>query len=80
MGKAEGLAEGEAKGKAEGEAKGKAEGERAKAIAIAENALKMNMPVADIARLTGMPVSDIEALEKPQPAAAAPLVQPSTPS
>ena len=57
-----GKAEGRAEGLAEGEAKGRAEG---RAAAIKENARKMkekNIPVEDIAEITGLSVEEIESL------------------
>ena len=57
-----GKAEGRAEGLAEGEAKGRAEG---RAAAIKENARKMkekNIPVEDIAEITGLSVDEIESL------------------
>ena len=51
-------------GHAEGEAKGRAEGEKSKAVAIAKNALMMNMQVNDIAELTGFTREEIEALRE----------------
>ena len=57
-----GKAEGRAEGLAEGEAKGRAEG---RAAAIKENARKMkekNIPIEDIAEITGLSVEEIESL------------------
>ena len=57
-----GKAEGRAEGLAEGEAKGRAEG---RAAAIKENARKMkekNIPIEDIAEITGLLVEEIESL------------------
>ena len=46
----------------EGREAGIAEGEKAKALAIAENALQMGMPIADISRLVGITEDEIKKL------------------
>jgi predicted transposase/invertase (TIGR01784 family) len=48
----------------EGEKIGKEVGERAKAIDIAKNALQMNMPFADIVKLTGLELAEVEIIAK----------------
>jgi predicted transposase/invertase (TIGR01784 family) len=54
-----GRAEGEAKGRAEGEAKGRAE----EKISIARGLIKMNMPLTDIANVTGLSIEEIKRIE-----------------
>ena len=46
----------------EGREEGIAEGEKAKALAIAGNALQMGMPIADISRLVGITEDEIKKL------------------
>jgi predicted transposase YdaD len=53
-GEAKGRAEGEAKGRAEGEAKGRAEGEYRKALQIAEQMLRRNMPLDFVMEISGL--------------------------
>jgi predicted transposase/invertase (TIGR01784 family) len=48
----------------EGRAEGHAEGTHEKALAVAQTALAMNLPVSDIAKLTGLPSVEIEALRR----------------
>ena len=61
-GRVEGEAKGEAKGRAEGKAEGKAEGAKSKAIEIAK-ALKANdMPITNIAAITGLSIDEIKKL------------------
>jgi predicted transposase/invertase (TIGR01784 family) len=57
--------EGEAIGEARGEAKGKVEGRHEKAVEIARRALEKNLPLADIAELTGLSEEAIAALRSP---------------
>ena len=59
----DGRDEGIVLGEAKGEAKGKAKGEAAKALAIAKNAINMNMPVDTIMMLTGLTRDEIEGLQ-----------------
>ena len=57
-----GRVEGEAKGRAEGKAEGKTEGAKSKAIEIAK-ALKANdMPITNIAAITGLSIDEIKKL------------------
>lgn len=57
--------EGEAIGEAKGEAKGKVEGRHEKAVEVARRALEKNLPLADIAELTGVSEEAIAALRSP---------------
>jgi predicted transposase/invertase (TIGR01784 family) len=57
--------EGEAIGEAKGEAKGKVEGRHEKAVEVARRALEKNLPLADIAELTGLSEEAIAALRSP---------------
>ena len=57
-----GLEEGLKKGRAEGVVEGRIEGEKGKTIIIAKNALQMNMPIAEIAKLTGLSDEELESL------------------
>lgn len=59
-GKLEGLAEGKAEGIAEGIAVGKAEGIAKRNIEIAQSLKRINMPVEQIANVTGLSVEEIE--------------------
>ncbi|MCR5705854.1 MAG: hypothetical protein K6G48_03525, partial [Acholeplasmatales bacterium] len=65
-GKAQGLAEGRAEGKAQGIAEGKAqgiaEGEKAKAIEIAKNLLKLGVDIKLISEASGLSVEEIKRL------------------
>jgi predicted transposase/invertase (TIGR01784 family) len=62
IGEAKGIAIGEAKGIAIGETRGEAKGKQSQALAIARNALQMNMPIDDIAKLTGLTPEEVEGL------------------
>jgi predicted transposase/invertase (TIGR01784 family) len=56
------LATAEARGEARGETRGEARGKTEKALDVAKNALKMNLPIDDIAKLTGLATKEIEGL------------------
>ena len=64
--RAEGREEGRKEGREEGEKKGRKEGERsgkqAAALAIAKNAVQMELPVDDIVKLTGLTREEVENL------------------
>jgi predicted transposase/invertase (TIGR01784 family) len=51
--------EGRAEGRAEGEAKGRAE----EKVSIARGLIKMNMPLTDIANVTGLSIEEIKEIE-----------------
>jgi predicted transposase/invertase (TIGR01784 family) len=53
-----GIAKGEAKGRAEGEAKGRAE----EKLSIARGLIKLNLPLADISKVTGLSIEEINAI------------------
>ena len=61
-GKAQGREEGLAEGLAQGEVKGRMEGRTEGLLSVAENALRKDMPLPDIAELTGLSLVEIEAL------------------
>ncbi len=62
--RAEGKAEGKAEGEAIGEARGESKGEIKKAKNIAINLLKKNMPIKDIADITGLTIAEVKELQK----------------
>ena len=61
-GKAEGKAEGIAIGEKRGKKLGKALGMTEKAVKIAKNLLKMQMPQSDIAKATGLSLEEVKRL------------------
>jgi predicted transposase/invertase (TIGR01784 family) len=58
----ESLAEGEQKGRAEGHAEGLVEGEQKKAVEVAENLLRKNMPESDVAEAVGLSLAEVARL------------------
>ena len=61
-GEERGKAEGKAEGIAIGEKLGKALGMTEKAVKIAKNLLKMQMPQSDIAKATGLSIEEVRQL------------------
>ena len=61
-GRSEGLAEGLEKGRKEGLTEGLEKGRTKALVQLAKNLLKENMPIEDIARLTGTTVNEIKEL------------------
>jgi len=59
---ARGRAEGEARGRAEGEARGRAEGEERKAFGIAQNLVKMGLPLEAVVSATELDPEKVKAL------------------
>ncbi|MDR0842348.1 MAG: hypothetical protein LBP68_02890, partial [Acidobacteriota bacterium] len=55
-------AEAREEGRAEGREEARAEGEKLKAQAIARNAMKKNLPIEDIADITGLSREEVEKL------------------
>jgi predicted transposase/invertase (TIGR01784 family) len=62
-GEQKGMEKGIAKGRKEGRREGIAEGERQKALVIARNALKQNLPSATISAITGLAEEEINKLK-----------------
>jgi predicted transposase YdaD len=62
IGMARGFTEGRAEGRAEGRTEGRAEGRTEGILTVVRNMLARNMPLRDIAELTGMKERDIAGL------------------
>jgi predicted transposase/invertase (TIGR01784 family) len=57
-----GIAKGIAEGKAEGRAEGIAEGKAEEKLSIARGLIKLNLPLADISKVTGLSIEEINAI------------------